>query len=315
MKNYIAVLIAWLFVPICAGAQTDSAYIRMFPQEFSLRPYFYYKFTSLETDIKGKERQTYHPNIPVGVGIGFAYKNYALNLAYAPPFFRDKERGKTKYFDLQYHYYSRKYLFDFFFQDYKGFYSEYDKATGLYPYYSDIHIIQYGATAQYVFNHQKFSYRAAFYNNEKQLRSAGSFQLGGGFYYNNLYTDETAILEGRDRFRNYQLSITGGYVYTWVFKKDYFFTLGLTGGVNLGLEEIRYSGEKLEVTPTVFPRVAAGYNGDDWALSFNFLMNQVCVTRAGDMNVYFNTARMNVCYVRRLNWTPPILKKIKWLNR
>lgn len=313
--KYVVLFSFFLLLPFCVKVQTDGAYIRAFPQEFTIRPYFYYKFTSLETDIKGKEQMSYMPNIPVGVGIGFTYKNYALNLAYAPPFFRDKEKGKTQYYDLQYHYYSRKYLFDLFFQDYKGFYSDYDKVKKLYPSYPDMHIIQYGATGQYVFNHRKFSYRAAFYNNEKQVRSASSFQVGGGFYYNKLYTEETAILAGRDRFRNYQLSITGGYVYTWVFKKDYFFTFGLTGGINLGLENIRYSGEQLEVTPNLFPRVAGGYNGDDWALSFNFVMNQVYVTRSGDMNVIFNTARMNLCYVRRLNWSPGILKKNRFLNR
>ncbi|MCD7936850.1 MAG: DUF4421 domain-containing protein [Tannerellaceae bacterium] len=293
----------------------DSAYIRPFPEEFTIRPYFYYKFTTLTTQINGEEEMRYHPNTPVGIGVGFTYRNYALNLAYAPPFFRDKEKGKTKYIDLQYHYYSRKYLFDLLFQDYKGFYNVYNRRRELVHLYPDIHVIQYGASGQYVFNHRKFSYRAAFYGNEKQVRPAGSFQVGGGLYYNKLNSDTTQILAGRNWFRNYQLSVTGGYVYTFVFKRDFFVTAGLSAGVNLGIEKIGRSGERLEVTPNLFPRVAWGYNGDDWALLFNFVLNSVTVTRSGGMFTTLETGRVNMSYVHRIGSAPVFLKKIKLLNR
>jgi len=318
MHPVIKYLFGWILLslfPLSVEAQLDSTYIRPFPEEFTIRPYMYYKFTTLVTEERGGDEVRYHPNIPVGIGVGFTYRNYALNLAYAPPFFRDKEKGKPKYIDLQYHYYSRKYLFDFLFQDYKGFYTVHDRRKEVYNLYPDIHVIQYGAGAQYIFNHRKFSYRAAFYGNEKQVRSAGSFQLGGGLYYNKIQSDTTQILAGRDWFRNYQLSVTGGYVYTFVFKKDWFLTMGLSAGVNFGLEKIGRSGEQLEVTPNLVPRMAWGYNGDDWALLFNFVMNSVTVTRSGGIYTTLETGRVNVSYVHRIGTGPAVLKRVKVLNK
>ncbi len=259
IKNiYLTGFLVWLFsFPL--GAQEEyNNYIREFPQEFTLRPYIYRKFTSVSTERRweeGKEARNFYPNTPVELGFGVTYKNYALNLAYAPPVFRDKENGKTKYIDFQYHYYHRKYLFDFYYQNYRGFYNREAEPAALFP---DVHVRQYGVTGDYVFNNSRFSYRAAFYCNEKQVRSAGSFQVGGGFYYNKLDTDTTRILEGKNSFSNYQFSVTGGYIHTWVFKQDFFITVGVSTGVNFSFERLPESRHNFEVTPTVYPRVSGG---------------------------------------------------------
>ncbi|MCC8153548.1 MAG: DUF4421 domain-containing protein [Tannerellaceae bacterium] len=313
--KYLNYILFFCLLTCCVYAQEDSLYIRTYPQDFTFRPYVYNKFTILSTEIKGQPEASFYPNIPVGVGIGFTYKSYALNLAYAPRFFRDKKKGKTTYIDFQYHYYGRRFLFDLLWQDYKGFYTVEDRKGELYNLHSDVHAVQYGVGGQYLFNYKKFSYRAAFYCDERQVRSAGSFQLGGGLYYNRLETETTPILEGRDRFRNYQLSITGGYVYSWIFKRNYFMTVGLAAGINLGLENVKNSAEKVEVTPNLFPRIAMGYNGDNWALFVNAVINRVYVTQSNNMDIIFDTGRANLMYVQRLNWSPPFLKKIKILNR
>ncbi len=116
------------------------------------------------------------------MGIGATYRWATLNLAYGFGFLNpDRGRGKTKYLDLQFHGYGRKFSIDVLGQFYNGFYLT-PRGTGTThgTYYQrpDIEVGAVGASAQYIFNYRKFSYRAAFLQNEWQKRTAGTFLLG-----------------------------------------------------------------------------------------------------------------------------------------
>ena len=84
-----------------------------------------------------------------------------------------------------------------------------------------LHMNVVNVTAYYTFNHRKFSYPAALYQNYYQLRSAGSWLAGASFQGGSIRT--TAELKERSplapvvhlSFSN--VSIGGGYGYNWVF--------------------------------------------------------------------------------------------------
>lgn len=304
-------LLIFLLTPFIIRAQVDSTYIQPYEHELSVKPHVYYKYTSLTHEIDDNNEITYMPNSHVSLGLGITYKNYSISGGYGFGFMRDKDRGKTAIFDFQYHYYGRKFIADVFFQRYKGFYTEQnDEVFTLYP---DISIIQYGVFGQYVFNNKKFSYKAAFNQSEKQLKSAGSWQLGGGIYYNQVRSDSTLQLNQYKRLRNYQLSVSGGYVYNWIISKNFYLSGGVSVGFNIGTENLS-SFKKVEISPSVFPRISTGYNAEDWSIGFSVVVNQIYVANSKLLKMTLNTGTMQMSYTKRFSVAPKFVKKIKYIN-
>lgn len=312
-KRTFLILTYIMFLCIYCSAQVDSLYIKPFRQELSIRPHIYYKTTMLTHEIDERNEVTYMPNSPVGIGMGISYKNYSISAGYAFDFMRDKERGKTKAFDFQYHYYGRKFIFDIFFQNYKGLYTEDKKKDDLFYHFPDIQISQYGVYGQYVFNNKKFSYQAAFNQSERQLKSAGSFQLGGGIYYNQIKSDSTLSLYDKNKLNSYQISISGGYAYTWVIKRNYYISGSIAGGINFGSQTLRNLNH-IEISPSVFPRISMGYNADNWSIGFSAIINTLYVTRTNSLKMMFNTGYFQFSFIKRFDTTPKFIKKIKYIN-
>ncbi len=296
--------------------QVDTTYIGKFHQEFSIRTYVYQKFSVISDIIQEDKEISYRPNTPVGIGLGIQYKDFSLSGGMTFSAFRDKKRGKTKSMDFQYHYYGKKLIGDIFFQRYKGFYySEKKKEGEIIHLHPDIRLVQYGLNGQYIFNNKKFSYRAAFNQHEKQLKSAGSFQLGGGMYYNRISGDSTLIVNDANDLSGYQINISGGYAYTWVIKRQFFASIGVTVGISVGAEHVKDFFKSVEVSPSTYPRVSLGYNGGSWSVGVNAVFNKIGVMHAKDKQLFVDTGRMNLCVIKRFDLAPKILKKIKVLNK
>ena len=292
------------------SAQCDSTYIAPFEQEFSAGVYSYYPFTMLTHTTDDNNSTTYMPNSPVGLGLSVSYKNFSLSGGMGFNFLRDPKFGKTNVLDWQYHYYGQKFILDIFFQNYKGFYSyAEDKTIVLHP---DIQLAQYGLFGQYIFNNKKFSYRAAFNHSERQLKSAGSIQLGGGFYYNHISSTTSLTINEQNQLNNYQLCLSGGYVYTFVIEKDFHATVGMSVGMNVGTESLKI--KRVNISPNIFPRISAGYNADNWSVGLSFVMNRTYISNNEKLNMLFDTGYAELSFIKRFNKAPKFLHQVKFLN-
>jgi len=97
-----------------------------------------------------------------------------------------------------------------------------------------------GFNAYYIFNHGRFSYPAAFSQSTIQKVSCGSWMAGLGYTKNTLeldherlqqlidqqMTSKTVQLDSALMFRKVEyndFSLSGGYAYNWVFKKNWLF--------------------------------------------------------------------------------------------
>jgi hypothetical protein len=95
-----------------------------------------------------------------------------------------------------------------------------------------------GANIYYIFNHGRFSYPAAFSQSTIQKISCGSWLAGVGYTRHSLDFDSDQLQNlidsklGKqtipvdsglrvDEVRYYDLSISGGYAYNWVFAKNW----------------------------------------------------------------------------------------------
>lgn len=108
-----------------------------------------------------------------------------------------------------------------------------------------------GANLYYIFNHRKFSYPAAYSQSTVQRKSAGSWLLGIGYTQHNLKVDWDALGDVLDQkmgkkedgeswldpdlkfseIKYFDLSVSCGYAYNWVFAKNWLFNASASVGL------------------------------------------------------------------------------------
>jgi hypothetical protein len=228
------------------------------------------------------------------LGVGATYKWATLNLAYGFGFLNPEAgRGKTRYLDLQFHSYGRKISVDVLGQFYNGFYlSPRGYATTNDRFYlrPDLKVRALGANVQYIFNHKKFSYRAAFLQNEWQQKSAGTWLVGFELFAGSIRADSTIIptvvdqpLSQSDirRFTFVEFGPNIGYAYTYVYKRYYFVTGAASVSLDLGFNDVAERESKQSTfgfNPNTLFRVSGGYNSTAWAFTAMYVTNAVRLT-------------------------------------
>lgn len=122
-----------------------------------------------------------------------------------------------------------------------------------------------GFNLYYIFNHQRFSYPAAFAQSTCQKISCGSWMAGIGYSYNNLSFDherlqdiidqnegmqgerlDSALMFNKVKYYNYNASV--GYAYNWVFAPQFLFC----ASTSLALAYKKSRGEMKEGTERGF---------------------------------------------------------------
>lgn len=233
----------------------NPEYIRAYPRKFiitlpvSLR-YMHFNLIDWQT----KKRLQFTPNFKYefGIGISSRWATFVANTGIA--FFNGntKEKGVTKYNDYHLNLYGKRTTSEISYQRYRGFYilntNEYSEVeNSRFEIRKDVKAELLATSSYYIFNHKKFSYRSTFAFNETQLKSVGSFLLGG---YYTLFgvTADSSLVSGRFSpfFDTLSLikegsaqtfGISGGYIYTYV-KNKFYTTLSVVPGI--GLEQTTY---------------------------------------------------------------------------
>ena len=306
----------------------DTSYYTPYHSQITGRLYLSKKATSLSfKNVVGNNDLNYKPNSSLNLGIGATYRLITINIAYGFSFLNflnpDQQLGKTKYLDLQSHLYGRKIIIDGFGQFYKGFYlSPKGSGTSDGSYYTreDLRINKIGLSMQYVINNKKFSYRAAFLQNEWQKKSAGAILVGFESYTGNVKADSSIVpkqLDTASASKNireliyYKTGPNLGCAYTFVFKKHLFLTGSAAGNLGFGNNTIvsdQGRAQNFGLSTSLFLRVFAGYNSEHFAVSAIYTSNNVGIN-SGDIasRILFNTSNIRLNLVYR--FPPP--KRVK----
>jgi len=213
----------------------------------SIRFYPLFKTNSLEIKVPG-EKLIMKPHGTMNLGVGFNYKFLGLGISVGLPSSNEGNQlfGRTKKFDLQASYYGEKLAADGFFQRYKGYYVENPEDLMAwnepnYPQTEDLRVFSIGGTGFYIFNSDKFSYKAAYLRNVIQKKSAGSFTLGVFAFHDEILSENGIVPESLPDSFQVQLNVkefdatsigvTGGYMHTFVIKGNFFVNLALAPGI------------------------------------------------------------------------------------
>lgn len=329
-----SLLFSFFFLLICAvcfsqaNRGNDTAYYEYFPGSITTRLYVSQKYTDFT--LKGKDARDlrYLPNTTLNLGVGATYHNFSLNLAYGFPFLNtDDNKGDTKYLDLQGHFYKPKMVIDFYGQNYKG----YHLADGLaakpgedYYYRHDAKLNLYGISLYHIFNSKRFSYRAAFIQNEWQKKSAGTALLGAEVYYGVMKADSSWVPQalsdnytqrGFDKIKYFSIGPGIGYAYTLVALQHLFITGSVTANLNFNVttESLgQAQNNHFSISPLARFRVAAGYNGRVWNVSANWIADQLPFRGdASESKYLLQTGNYRIIIARRLFPGPKLKKPLR----
>ena len=295
IKSYLFIFAIILIAYTGYGqAKTDTTYIEKYDKKMSVMAFL--SRSSIEIDQNDK---SFQPNSPMKIGLGLAIKNTVLNISYGAAITQtsNKDHGKTKALDFQLHQYGRYFVLDLFYQKYKGFYND-DNGVSLYP-NTTVQIT--GAEGTYIFKGNKLSAKAAFQQSEKQLKSVGSFVLGGGIYNFRIKEVNDLFPWENNNINNLQLGASAGYAYSWVINEHWLLSGIATVGANFGNETHLLEKGNVKIYPAVFTRGSFGYHKNDWAVNFSFLINNKSLYVDEEDSFNISSLNMQISFVQHLD--------------
>ncbi|WP_194777185.1 DUF4421 domain-containing protein [Pararhodonellum marinum] len=342
IKYLIGFVFLWFlffFFDFPASAQDESlpekdsvnGYFITYPKLLGSRLYMSRKYTALEMEDKiGGEKALFWPNTTHNLGIGATYDFFTLNLAYGFGFMnRDIGLGNTRYLDLQAHIYPKKYVIDLFAQFYRGYHllpsRKFAPEGSEFFLRPDIRVIKLGASFQFLSNPEQFSYRAAFQQNERQIKSAGTFLYGMEWYAGSVRGDSTLLpsrdLTGAEREFQYinffEIGPSGGAAYTLVFKKYFFITVSASANLSVGytaLDGDALRNSSWRFNPNFFGRAFVGYNNDKWSINANIVHNNIRLAENSGFQNSLMTGNYRINFIYRFDPGPKFRRQFDKYN-
>ena len=265
-----------------SSSTLDTNYVEDYTEWLTTRLYLLYQNATFVISTNEVDNIIFQPNTDIKLGIAGFYKWFGLGLSITNPFYQfNKETyGKTSAIDLRINAFGRAVAAEVFIQNFHGFY-----IRNVHPAYNrfyilpDMNLFSLGAYGYWIYNSRKFSLRAAFVQNERQVKSAGSFMIRPGFSYFQVSSD-TGIIPGEiiktyklapDEIIKegdfYSISLAPGYSYTFVFLKRIYFNAAVFPGVAWLSYSYKGKNDNYSRSDFIFQlgiRLAAGYNTKKW---------------------------------------------------
>lgn len=337
MSRYLSFLVSvCLCSALSVAAQTvtvpeatrfDTANISDHVRDLVVRVYGSNKFTRLGIGKYGEDRWVqYKPNSNYNTGFGFNYRYLGINIGFKTPGINEDndKYGRTKYLDLQSYVYMRKLCLDVYAQTYQGYYLADNRflqptstgtPAGIRP---DIRTRDLGIDAEYLFNGRRFSYRAIYLQNERQLKSAGTPIVGAGIHWVHAAGDSALVPAGPeyaaivagyefDQTNTVSLSLKGGYAYTLVLGRRFFLMGSLVAGAGVNYLQLRVLNREYErnfINPqfTGIARLGAGFSSERYFAGVYFTTNLLHDHLLGSSGnwLQYETGLVRLALARRL---------------
>jgi hypothetical protein len=321
----------------------DSNYVSVYKDELTARFFISRKQNGYNLSSRLiSPWMKYRTNDNLLLGIGYTYSFLTLNLAVKMPFINtdDEVYGKSRYLDLNVHTIFRSYIIDFYLQWNKGYFVSnpervdpgWDPASG-YPIRGDLRTHLWGMNVHHLFNSSRFSYKAAFQQNEFQKKSAGSPILGAEAYYMQALTDSATVgglippsgFLGNNPFNQVDVAnfgANGGYAYTFVWKERLSLSLSTIFGISGGYNRVHYTDNSvtyrtgLTAGVTNSTRISFGINSKYYYVGLSYRYFTLSNMSPGYADWFaYNTGNIRINFVRRfkLNRSIVLLRPDLWI--
>ncbi len=268
----------------------------------------------------------YSPKNQVYMGLGFHYKliGNGLSLNFGFLQYDKDEKDKTSRLDMHVNVIFKKLVYDFDLRYYKNFSLKnpedvFPDSINIGQEYirPDIQTAFLGVGAVYVFNYDKFSYRAAFTQTAIQKKSAGSFMLGSQIFLQGLKGD-SSIFPSNSKFSNLPLvtihsslyiGLKMAYAYNFIIKKHFFVALTLASALEFGksVSELEDGEVFPHYKPILHlqPRASIGLNKPKWYVGASYNRDTFLDLSSSEYKelVYsFRSENFRLFFGMRFNW-------------
>lgn len=270
----------------------DTNYIHNYGNEVAVKLVAVNKFNYFRIrDRINNSRLRYRPVRDLSLGVGVSYKWFALDITFALGLGNKSEFENTRSFDFQGSMFSSKQYISATIQYYQahklGNVAGTDVEINEHSIRrEDMRTINFALQYLYAFNYTKFSLKAPFVFNEVQRKSAGSPVIGASFNMFVMDADSSIVPPEVSEYFNPDLhmrdlnllniGVSFGYMYTFIYKKNYFLTLGLIPGLNINSGDY-FTEARNYISPNVNLKLnsmnAIGYNGRRFFAGFQFLVD------------------------------------------
>ncbi|MFB9051916.1 DUF4421 domain-containing protein [Formosa undariae] len=255
--------------------EETSDYIQIYKNRITAK--LYYVNTSNSLMVQDRNSNFYVnlvPNKQDRIGASVAFRSIAISYAFAPNFLaKNKDNEDSKLFNLNLRtYFGKRWMQTLDFYNQKGFYIENKDASIYLP---KTKSFKAGGSTSFILN-ENFSFRAIASQDEKQLKSVGSFIPGIVYYYSKM----DFIAEDTDPANNFESDLTTfdiafapAYYYNFVPTKNLFLSLGISAGLGLNYSESKDSTTNESLTSLLTEidfRGAITYDIDNLYLGANY---------------------------------------------
>jgi hypothetical protein len=151
-----------------------------------------------------------------------------------------------------------------------------------------------------VFNGKRFSYQAAFNQNETQLKSAGSIIGGIELSHFRINSDSSFVFRKQNDFQSFQIGVNSGYAYNWVINKYWLFCGSINIGANISNKRVKtFFNQDIYVSPTLLLRISCFYNNENWSLGLSAVLKGTSFINKDKSELEFYSGRLGITYVQR----------------
>jgi len=313
----------------------DTSYIKAYKDELTVRAFVARKQNGYNLSNRlFSPWLKYRTNENMLLGVGYTYSFLTLNLAAKIPLINqdDEVYGKSRYLDLNVHTIFSSLIIDFYLQWNKGYFvsnpekvdPNWDPGDG-YPLRGDLRTHLLGVNVQHLFNSSRYSYKAAFLQNEFQKRSAGSPLVGVEAYYMLGLSDSLMVggnIPPSGFLNDYpfnqvdiaNVGVNGGYAYTFVWKEKLFLSLSTIFGISGGYNQVHYTNNSvtyrsgLTAGITNSTRISFGLNSKRYYVGLSYRYFALSNMSPGYSDWFaYSTGDIRINLVRRFQLQRPIV--------
>ncbi|MDQ3534108.1 MAG: DUF4421 domain-containing protein [Bacteroidota bacterium] len=294
----------------------QNEYVKSYSEFMNVRSITSFRNLSINVSERGQSPiADYSPNNRGFIGFGAFIFDLGIEVAFKYPkaFEKDKEvYGSTDFIDIQSHIYGKTVNFDLTYQKYEGFYlsnvNDFEHFASdeiKVPVRGDLKATNAIINILYLFNSDKFSFRSAYNQTEKQLKNAGSFLVINSFNYFRLQGDSVILYSQTiDPFSNgtslldgkfYTFSILPGYAYNLPWKN---FLLNFTLSAGAGIQHQVYVLEDREdnswqIEPKINFRSALTYDNNKFFGGINYFIHN-SYSSVNDMRIHSEVSNFRI---------------------
>ena len=265
-------------------------------------------------DQNNNSKIKYRPARDLNLGVGVAYKYFALDLTFSLGLNKNSEFEDPVAFDFQGRLFSSKqfisatlqYYVGYELSNFNGLNNEINKASTIRE---DIRTINFGLQYLHAFNYTRFSLKAPFVFNEVQKKSAGSI-IGGVSFSIFIMDADSSIVPDEIKsdfdpdlylidMNVLNAAVSVGYMYSFIFKDHFFITLSLIPGINFNggdylAESKTRNYNSINIRFKFFTMNAIGYNGRKFFAGAQLLGETDFLQLAPKLNLEAGTGQLSL---------------------